>query len=1245
MHEETLFHRALELPAAERASFLDAECGNDLVLRERVEALLRAHQNPGSFLGQPVLQPTPAVGPADTPHTGPRPLLSNVPGGWIGPYELVEPIGEGGMGVVWKARHRDLKRTVALKMIRAGAAAGLPDRARFRVEAESVARLQHPNIVQLFEVGDHDGLPFVALELVEGGSLAHRLQGQPLPPVQAARLIEMLAQAMHLAHSRNIVHRDLKPANVLLTAEGLPKVTDFGLARQLDTDSGQTESGLIMGTPGYMAPEQASGQAHAVGPAADVWALGAILYECLTGRPPFKGATALETLEQVRNREPVSPRSLNLRVPRDLETICLKCLHKDPARRYSSARELADDLERFRLGEPILARRVGTLVRLAKWVRRHPAVAFLLMALVIVFATGTIVSTSLFLRAEHQKTKAEQAQDRAEHTTARSWLRTVGRRDLPTADELEVLREALTEVAAYPESRLRRLFLEIALEKPGTAAQLNRRCAPAVHAAVGLDRGQREEVRRHLLVRLRDPEADAVIREACVQTGTALELRDPEYARTALGVALEEMTRTTNLAALTVHGQAIAVLVESLDEDEASPAVTTATRRLLDVIDQTTDQKTRTTLRLLLPALMERVPAVEDAVIELVVKATSQASVVEATPIWKALAGRLSPAQATLAADRLFKRIAATQDEYVRSPFGAGLAPLVSRLPSDRVAAIFERTLDELLRGSPLTQPGLGQPGLAQALTALVERLAPDEARPACQSAAQRIVDRLEKPAQRRPPLSPLVRALPALLKHMEREEAGSLAQRAATAFLEVSRRIDAPDDLAGMAEGFPGLLEWLTPEAADRDCVAVALRVLLVMGRRTNASSLAPLVAALQPLMERLSPTGLAAIKGSLLREILTTRMPEARPEQEKLAALWQTLVRRLGMQAGNAAVQPLLAFLGGSPSQISPTEMLRLFPGLPEQLSQAEAATLLPKVLATQARLTTAGDRARFAPILAVVAGRADPDAAHRHCGPVAQQIFADMTGQPGMQAQVIYASCAEGLAALAPWLSEDERDRTVHAGARWLLERTAKTTEQVRVQGLVRALAALGPRLSPDEAAAAVQWVQHVMSESSLPQYVVEYTPLLPPLLGRLPPDQARAEAGAALKRVLHLVREETLGTGRSLCNLTLPALLPLVEAPVEDVLLHDLASRLMTARMLTDHKVLTDALRTLASQASVPQLVEVLKEPVCVGQPRAVLLDELGQRLGHPFRDIWELVDWLHDHRPDINVAAPLRHGES
>jgi serine/threonine-protein kinase len=288
-------------------------------------------------------------------------------------YVVLQELGRGGMGVVYAARQLGLNRTVALKMILSGGQAGAEELTRFRTEAEAAARLQHPNIVQVYEVGEHEGRPFFSLEFCPGGSLAQRLTGAPLGANEAASLAEQLALAVQSAHDAGVLHRDLKPANVLLTEDGTPKVTDFGLAKRLDAGAGQTQSGAVLGTPSYMAPEQAAGRGKGAGPAADVYALGAVLYECLTGRPPFRGETTFDTLTQVLETPPAPPRLLNAAVPVELEAICLKCLEKAPADRYASAKELAADLRRFLLGEPVRADRGAASRLLRPWLRdsRH----------------------------------------------------------------------------------------------------------------------------------------------------------------------------------------------------------------------------------------------------------------------------------------------------------------------------------------------------------------------------------------------------------------------------------------------------------------------------------------------------------------------------------------------------------------------------------------------------------------------------------------------------------------------------------------------------------------------------------------------------------------------------------------------------------------------------------------------------------------------------------------------------------
>jgi serine/threonine protein kinase/Tfp pilus assembly protein PilN len=387
------------------------------------------------------------------PRTASAPRPPDTPPGMPAPppgYEILGVLDQGGMGVVYKARQRATNRVVGLKVPLAGPCAQPDQLARFRTEIEAAARLRHPNVVQIYEVGEWAGQPYFSMEYVEGGSLARQLAEAVLPARQAAELVETLATTIHAAHQQGILHRDLKPANVLiqreLTAEDaeerrenagglplrlsapsavksfVPKLTDFGLAKRLGED-GPTQAGAILGTPSYLAPEQAGGKSAEIGPAVDVYALGAILYECLTGRPPFRGESTLDTLEQVRRREPIPPSQLQPKVPRDLETICLKCLQKEPRKRYLSAADLAADLHRFLAGEPIRARRTPLWEQGVKWVRRQPALAALLVVTVAA-AAALLTGWALFTarlhderdRAERERAEAVLQQRRAEES-------------------------------------------------------------------------------------------------------------------------------------------------------------------------------------------------------------------------------------------------------------------------------------------------------------------------------------------------------------------------------------------------------------------------------------------------------------------------------------------------------------------------------------------------------------------------------------------------------------------------------------------------------------------------------------------------------------------------------------------------------------------------------------------------------------------------------------------------------------
>jgi len=325
---------------------------------------------------------------------------------YFGDYELIEEIGRGGMGVIYKARQVSLNRVVAVKMILAGQLASEADVRRFHAEAEAAAGLQHPHIVAIHEVGEHQGQHYFSMDYVEGRSLADMVRESPLPERQAAGYVKTVAEAIHYAHQKGIIHRDLKPSNVLVDRAGQPRITDFGLAKQVADERGLTLSGSVLGTPSYMPPEQADRRRGEVGPWSDVYSLGAVLYELLTGRPPFRAETALETLAQALHAEPAAPRLVNPGLPRDIETVCLKCLAKEPGRRYASAQELADDLGRHLAGEPIHARPTSAWERAAKWARRRPAIAALSAAIVLLAVLGFALVTWQWRQAEAARADA-----------------------------------------------------------------------------------------------------------------------------------------------------------------------------------------------------------------------------------------------------------------------------------------------------------------------------------------------------------------------------------------------------------------------------------------------------------------------------------------------------------------------------------------------------------------------------------------------------------------------------------------------------------------------------------------------------------------------------------------------------------------------------------------------------------------------------------------------------------------------
>jgi tetratricopeptide (TPR) repeat protein/tRNA A-37 threonylcarbamoyl transferase component Bud32 len=508
---------------------------------------------------------------------------------YFGDYELLEEIARGGMGVVYKARQVTLNRVVAVKMILAGRLATAAEVERFRAEARAAAGLQHANIVPIYEVGDQDGQNYFSMEFVDGPNLAQVVRDNPLPAARAARYVRTVAEAIQYAHERGLLHRDLKPSNVLIDPFDQPRVTDFGLAKQLGGSSELTQTGQVLGAPSFVPPEQAAGRKEDVGPHSDVYALGAILYHLLTGRPPFAAETLAATLAQVLNNEPAAPRSLNATIPRDLETICLKCLEKDPHRRYLTAKELADELGRFQRREPIHARPAGRVEKVWRWCGRNPALAGSLAAAVLLLFSGIVASTWQAVRATRaEKTaKSEATKSGQVAVFLRRMLKGVG----PSAAkgrDTQMLREILDQTAASVGKDLK--------DQPEVEAELRSTMgsvylalaaydkAEAMHSAALALRKQSNPESRQVADSLSDlanvfyrqgklPKAEAMHREALALRRKLLGGKHAEVADSLSNLANVLRAQSKLREAETMHREALAMRTELLGANNDDTAM------------------------------------------------------------------------------------------------------------------------------------------------------------------------------------------------------------------------------------------------------------------------------------------------------------------------------------------------------------------------------------------------------------------------------------------------------------------------------------------------------------------------------------------------------------------------------------------------------------------------------------------------------------------------------------------------
>jgi hypothetical protein len=843
-------------------------------------------------------------------------------------YEILGELGRGAMGVVYKARQTTLDRLVALKMILTGSYASEAERARFRTEAEAIARLQHPNIVQVHEVGEWAGCPFFSLEFCAGGNLGQKLNGTPLPSQDAARLVEALARAVHAAHEKNVIHRDLKPANVLLSADGTPKVTDFGLARKLD-DVGQTAAGAILGTPSYMAPEQAVGKGHAAVPAADVYALGAILYECLTGRPPFRAATTAETLLQVVADEPVPPTQLQPRTPRDLETICLKCLQKDPARRYASASALGDDLGRFLRREPIHARPVGRLERLAKWVRRNPTVASLSAAVVLVLVAGTVISTCFWFAATARATEAKQreqeankARASAEDAVARGLLRPLGDAPHGALNELEL--EALWELASSSSERVRQRFLEQALDRASTARQLKNRLHSAVVAAIGVDPERREQALELLRRRLRELSLDGRIREVCVYLVVELETEDPQLLRSAsqmLRDLLVEVERDDREVALQ---DLLFLLSARMEPEQAARACSATADLLLAAMDKTKHEGALRELAAGVSVVGARLEPsrAADLLLAAMSKTTSPVTLSELATSLSAVAAGLEPSKT---ARFLLDGMGKTTVPSRLSALAISLSAVVARMEPSKAATTATAAADLLLAAMTKTTDVVNLRNLADGLSAVTARMEPSKAAATAAAAADLLLTPLGQIIQSGPEFRQvyhgletvyseeqyhLAAALSAVAAWLEPGKAAATRAAAVDLLLAAMCKERRGDELHLHAESLSAIITREEPGKA-RVIAAVATEFLLTaMDKTKDEGALRELAAGLAALAAHLEPSKAADLLLAAMRK--TTQADIRHRLAAGLAAVAANLEPGRAAATAEAAAELLLVAMG---------------------------------------------------------------------------------------------------------------------------------------------------------------------------------------------------------------------------------------------------------------------------------------------------------------------------------------------